>query len=417
VKDLEWIGFLEERIAQGKLSERERSNLLDHEFDFNNAPKKIKVGKRFHSCLEALRKFFSLINPPIITDQSTNIQMAVYGFVDASKSGFGSSIDHGNKVTYRMGIWGRDTEDDSSNYREFANLVETLEAEAANGSLDGAMLVVATDNSTVESAVYKGNSSNEKLFELVVRLRLLELKVGGKFIISHVSGKRMIHQGTDGISRGHLREGITVADMMLDFCPWDKSAIERSPDLKRWLQSTFSKSVEFLSPEGWYTRGHDHIGHYKDEKGFTRLKTKKGIFVWSPPPAAAEVAIEELRKARLKRRDSTHLVIVPKLMTPLWLKQMHKACDFVVPIKPTHPFWPAKMFEPFMLGIAFPFIPHRPWQLRRTPKLLSVAREVYKVQEAHPEMDPGIILRKLLLLAKRLPAMQPSMVWKLLYFE
>jgi len=57
VKDLEWIGFLEERIAQGKLSERERSNLLDHEFDFNNAPKKIKAGKRFHSCLEALRFF------------------------------------------------------------------------------------------------------------------------------------------------------------------------------------------------------------------------------------------------------------------------------------------------------------------------------------------------------------------------
>jgi len=100
--------------------------------------------------------------------------------------------------------------------------------------------------------------------------------------------------------------------MMLDFCPWDKSALERSPDLKSWLQSTSSKSVEFLSPEGWYTRGHDHIGHYKDEKGFTRLKMKKGIFVWSPPPAAAEVAIEDLRKARLKRRDSTHLVLVPK---------------------------------------------------------------------------------------------------------
>ena len=121
-----------------------------------------------------------------------------------------------------------------------------------------------------------------------------------------------------------------MADMMLDFCPWDKSALERSPDLKSWLQSTSSKSVEFLSPEGWYTRGHDHIGHYKDEKGFTRFKTKKGIFVWSPPPAAAEVAIEDLRKARLQRRDSTHLVIVPKLMAPLWsLKQMHKACNLV----------------------------------------------------------------------------------------
>jgi len=48
---------------------------------------------------------------------------------------------------------------------------------------------------------------------------LLELKVGGKFIVLGVLGKRMVNQGTDGISRGHLREGITVADIMLDFCP------------------------------------------------------------------------------------------------------------------------------------------------------------------------------------------------------
>jgi len=417
VKDLEWIGFLEERISQGKMTEKERLHLLEDQFDFNNAPKLIKVGKRFHTCLRALEKFFSLSSPPIITDRSTNIQMAVYGFVDASKSGFGASIDHGNEVTYRMGIWGRDTEKDSSNYREFANLVETLEEESLDGRLDGAMLIVATDNSTVESAVYKGNSTNEKLFDLVVRLRLLELKVGGKFIISHVSGKRMVHQGTDGISRGHLREGITVANMMLDFCPWHKSALDRSPQLIEWLKRTFGRSLEVLTPEGWFTRGHDHIGSYKDEKGFTRLKIKKGMFVWSPPPAAAEVAMEELRKARLKRRDSTHLVVIPKLMTPLWLKQMHKACDIVFPIKPTHPFWNSNMFEPFMMGIIFPFIPHRPWQLRRTPKLLSVARELCRVQAENTEVDPGIILRELLRLTKRLPTMQASMVWKVLYFR
>ena len=417
LKDLEWIGFLEERISQGKLSEKEKSNLLDEQFDFSKAPKQIKVGKRFRSCLEALEKFFSLTTPPIITDRSTKIQMAVYGFVDASKSGFGASIDHGNRVTYRMGIWGRDTEEDSSNYREFANLVETLEEESMDGSLDGAMLIIATDNSTVESAIYKGNSSNEKLFELIVRLRLLELKVGGKFIVSHVSGKRMVHQGTDGISRGHLREGISVADMMLDFCPWHQSALERSSSLLEWVKSVFSNSVEVLTPEGWYTRGHDHNGCYEDDKGFTRLKIKKGTFLWAPPPAAAEAAIEELRKARLKRRESTHLLIIPKLMTPLWLKQMHKACDIVIPIKPIHTFWSTNMYEPFMLGIAFPFIPHRPWQLRRTPKLLSVAREVHKVQEADSQMDPGHILRKLSLLTKRLPSMQASMVWKLLYFK
>jgi len=417
MRDLEWLGFLEERISKGKLSEEEKAELMNQEFNISNAPKRIKVGKRFRKCLIALKKFFEVETPPIITDRSTNIQMAVYGFVDASKSGFGSSIDYGNQVTYRMGIWGSDTENDSSNYREFANLVETLEMESQDGRLDGAMLIIATDNSTVESAIYKGNSSNEKLFDLIVRLRLLELKVGGKFIVSHVSGKRMVYQGTDGISRGHLREGITVADMMLDFCPWHQSALERSPSLVNWINSIFGKRTEVLSPEGWYTRGHDHDGYFKDENGFMRVKIRKGTFVWSPPPAAAEVAIEELRKARLKRRDSTHIVIIPKLMTPLWLKQMHKACDIVFPIKPTHPFWNSNMFEPFMMGIVFPFIPHRPWQLRRTPKLLAVAREVCRVSTEDTKVDPGHFLRELLCLTKRLPSMQASTVWKLLYFR
>jgi len=245
---------------------------MNQEFDCTNTPNTIKVGKRFRKCLIALVNFFGVKAPAIITDRSTNIQMAVYGFVDASKSGFVSSIDYGNQVTYRMGIWGRDTENDSSNYREFANLVEILEMEAEDGRLDGTMLIIATDNSTVESDVYKGNSSNEKLFKLIVRLRLLELKVGGKIIISHdVSGKRLVYQGTDGISRGHLREGIMVADMMLDFCHWHQLALDRSPLLINWITSVFGKKTEVLSPEGWYTRGHDYDGHFKDENGFMRL--------------------------------------------------------------------------------------------------------------------------------------------------
>jgi hypothetical protein len=56
-------------------------------------------------------------------------------------------------------------------------------------------------------------------------------------------------------------------------------------------------------------RGHSHFGGDYDQKGFWQVKIKLGKFVWSPPPAAAEVAVEELRKSLIKRRDSTHVKI------------------------------------------------------------------------------------------------------------
>jgi len=54
----------------------------------------------------------------------------LYGLADASGGGFGSTISDGNELRYRVGNGGSDTEDHSSNWREFANLVEALEFEA-----------------------------------------------------------------------------------------------------------------------------------------------------------------------------------------------------------------------------------------------------------------------------------------------
>ena len=88
--------------------------------------------------------------------------------------------------------------------------------------MTGATLILVIDNDVVESALYKGNSSSVKLFELVVRLRKVEIKYSSKIIATHVAGTRMIAQGTDGVSRGSLKEGVGVGKHMLEFCPWGK---------------------------------------------------------------------------------------------------------------------------------------------------------------------------------------------------
>jgi len=414
--DLQWIGFMEQRLHSGKISQSDYDLEMAKTFDPSNQPIMIKPVPRFHQCLKALSAFFKDEAPPIVTHRSKEVRLIAYGFADASKGGFGASMDYGAHTHYRVGVWGKDTEDESSNYRELANIVETIEEEVNNGKLTGATLVMATDNTTVESSLYKGNTASEKLFDLMVRFRQAELRSGGKFIVTHVSGERMKSQGTDGISRGQLKEGVSVGDYMLTFCPWGKSALDRSGTLREWISNTFGSEYEFLEPNEWYTRGHDHDGGYYDEKNYWRIKTRAGKFVWFPPPAAAEVAIEELRKSRLKRRESTHLLFIPRLATTLWLKQLNKACDIVLHLPNKYSFWNTPMHEPLVLGICFPFLNYRPWQLRSTPKMFAVKREMHRLF-GQSELDPGNILFKFVDSCQRFPVMQRDLVQALLYFE
>jgi hypothetical protein len=126
----------------------------------------------------------------------------------------------------------------------------------------------------------------------------------------------MISKGTDAISRGLLGEGVTTGDDMLSFIPLDESAFDRSAmKLKAWIQVWMGPKVEGnLQPEGWFECGHNQIGGELDSQGHWLLVHKSGTFIWAPPSAAADVvALEELWKARIKRQDSLHIVVIPHL--------------------------------------------------------------------------------------------------------
>ena len=82
--------------------------------------------------------------------------------------------------------------------REFENLVCEIENCAKEGWLKDSYVLFATDNQVVEACLYKGNSTSVKLFDLIVRLKMIELEHGVKIIVTHVSGDRMQAQGTDG---------------------------------------------------------------------------------------------------------------------------------------------------------------------------------------------------------------------------
>jgi hypothetical protein len=196
--------------------------------------------------------------------------------------------------------------EESSNYREFRNLVEMIESLVASGNLAGHELFMFTDNSTAEAAFFKGTSTSEKLFDLVLRLREIEMEGSLSIHVVHVSGSRMIWIGVDGLSRGDHNAGVMAGDAMLSFVPLAQSTAERSPGVLPWVRSwaapkDASKGVKVLAPTEWCE---------PHPSGRT--------YVWLPPPAAAGATIEWLGQSIHKRPDYVHIVLVPRLMTALW---------------------------------------------------------------------------------------------------
>ena len=143
---------------------------------------------------------------------------------------------------------------------------------------------------------------------------------------------------------------------------------------------------------------------------------QSGVYSWSPPPGVADISLEELRKARLKRHDSCHVIVVPKLLTPLWRRQLWKVSDLIFQVPASTSFWGKDMFESLFFGVCFPYISHPPWCLRGSPRMFSVARELQTVFK-NDNMDGRNILSELYRLVAKLDKLPGSMVWRLLHFS
>ena len=119
-------------------------------------------------------------------------------------------------------------------------------------------------------------------------------------------------------------------------------------------------------------------------------------------------------KARHKRSDTFHMLLVPWIMTPCWWRLFHKACDFSFAISPGCAYWPSDIFEPLWVGILFPFVKHRPWCLKRAPLLLNFGRDLHSVLQTG-EGNAGAILCKLTLFPKRVDALPFNLACRVLH--
>ena len=409
------VSFENEEDVDMSFEERKRRFMMKQDKEH---PNKVNAVPRLSQDLRALTELFKPDKPSLRLIRGNSIQCAFFGFGDASGGGFGSSWDKGEKIAYRFGTWGEDMDNESSNQRELRNLVDTLDEMGLQGALKGKEIFLFTDNSTSEAAYYNGSSKSEKLFDLVLRVKKLEMHMQAKIHIIHVSGERMKEQGSDGLSRGNLNVGVMAGRKMIDFVPIHITALERTNCLKPWLLEFVGESAEFLEPKDWFRRGHDieDSSWEINSDGLKLPSIKKGTYIWTPQPCAGVTAVEELRRARHKRQQSRHLFIIPRLMAPTWRKHLHKAADLILTLKPGHKAWPIEMLEPLTLAFIFPFIRQQPWQLRGSVQLLALGRELSRVWNGDGGRE-GPLLRELWSYQERLESMPSKLASKLLYRE
>jgi len=362
-------------------------------------PLRVKWVPRLRTDVQALMQLLDPELPPkryILPRVGCKV---VYGFGDASGSGFGSSFEVDGGITYIHGQWDEEHRSRSSNFRELANVVYALEQAHMQGVLNGSEVFLFTDNTTAEGAFFKGTSKWEHLFALIVRLHRLQMSGDVVLHLVHVAGSRMISQGTDGLSRGDPATQLGLNESFLHHIPLHLGVMERQQHaILPWVESWLNPGGEimWLRPEDWYTKGHS-----------------ENCCVWTPAPAIADVALEQLAKATHKRPHHTHLVIIPRLMTARWRKTLLKICDLFFTIPVGTCIWDISQHEPLNVGLSLPLCRHPPWKLRGTPMLVGVERQLREVSKDDPGWGRNILCQ-LLQQARMLDRMPDVMVRSLL---
>jgi hypothetical protein len=94
--------------------------------------------------------------------------------------------------------------DFSSNWKELATLKLSLEAilDAGKGVIRGTTIFYFTDNSTTYWISASGSSPSPRLHKLILKIRMLELKLGIQLEVIHLPGFIMLCQGTDSLGQG-----------------------------------------------------------------------------------------------------------------------------------------------------------------------------------------------------------------------
>ena len=175
----------------------------------------------------------------------------------------------------------------------------------------------------------------------------------------------------------------------MNLSAWDVAGEVLEGWCKSWMDTDYAPP---LLPEGWFEHRH-----------------QPGVHIWTPPPAAALIALKELSRSQHKRPSSvTHVALIPRLLwDEEWCTRFEKEMD-VWFILHTGSIWPHFAFEPLMVGIAFPILspssPY-PWQVKQErQRVVDLGRALSKMSKTS-DLRVGYHLRKLWLAPRTFPGL------------
>jgi hypothetical protein len=75
--------------------------------------------------------------------------------------------------------------------------------------------------------------------------------------------------------------------------------------------------------------------------------------------------------------------------------------------------WTKDQHKPLIIALAIPFLKHRPWQAKGSPRFLALARELHFLWKTNPT-DAETFLRHFFLAQRKLETMPKGVVWSVL---
>jgi hypothetical protein len=123
------------------------------EGELTRPPRKVRPVKRLEADVRGMLLLTASKDTPHRDVRTGKRAQAIYGFGDASQDGFGDASQDGfgasvevdgKGVVWHSGTWNLTMREESSNYREFRNLFETIESLVAIGTLAGHELFMLT---------------------------------------------------------------------------------------------------------------------------------------------------------------------------------------------------------------------------------------------------------------------------------
>ena len=133
---------------------------------------------------------------------------------------------------------------------------------------------------------------------------------------------------------------------------------------------------------------------------------QEGNFIWDIAPAAGDLAYEMLDKARLKRPQSMHILLIPRLFTGLWRRLLTRRSDCYIKVD-WNDVWDLNThYEPLLIFICIPFYIDRKFEERRGRLLEEFQRTLQSCRMSKSTgMQQRSILRKFLQRSRKIPSM------------